>query len=255
MERIKNLDRYPKGLLLLLITMAVVFGVIYAIVTSRVGFLYNDVILVPETDNGVVSYTGTIQGQECRFTVTDDKTVIFYCMEKVYGPYTVKDDPSAIPDDDVLRDVMTGVEIKKEETVIFRGGVYLVDGFWTIVSQDGKDAGYSFTMEYTDGTVIDWEGNVVDPMEPSVSDILTLVEGPTLTKKGSWLIWAMGVFLSAMTAGYILFAEELFRWKLAFRIQNPEDAEPSDWEISTRYFGWTLLTIMTLVIYVAGLRV
>lgn len=255
MERIKNLNRYQKGILLLLITMAVVFGVIYAIVTSRVGFLYNDVILVPETDNGVVSYTGTIQGQECRFTVTDDKTVIFYCMEKVYGPYTVKDDPSAIPDDDVLRDVMTGVEIKKEETVIFRGGVYLVDSFWTMVSQDGSNSGFSVTMEYSDGTALDWEGNVVDPMEPSVSDILTLVEGPTLTKKGSWLIWAMGVFLSAMTAGYILFAEELFRWKLAFRIQNPEDAEPSDWEISTRYFSWTLLTIMAAVVYVGGLRV
>ena len=255
MERIKNLDRYQKGILLLLITMTVVFGVIYAVVTSRVGFLYNDVILVPETDNGVVSYAGTIEEQECRFTVTDDQTVTFYCGDKVYGPYTVKDDPSGIPEDDVLRDVMEGVEIRNGETVIFRGGVYKVEDFWTMVSQDGNDAGFSFTMEYSDGSVLDWNGNVIDPMEPSVSDILTLVEGPELTRKGSWLIWAMGVVLSAMTAASILFADELFRLRLAFRIQNVEDAEPSDWEISTRYISWTILTIMVLVAYISGLRV
>lgn len=255
MERIKNLDRYQKGILLLLIAMTVVFCVMYAVVTSRVGFLFKDVILEPTTDNGTVSYTGTIEDQECRFTVIDDKTVTFYCGETVYGPYTVKDDPSAIPEDDVLRDVMKGVEIKNGETVIFRGGVYQVDDFWTIVSQDGNDAGFSFTMEYSDGTVLDWNGNVVDHMEPSLSDILSLVEGPELTRKGSWLIWVMGVILSSITAVSILFADELFRWKLAFRIQNAEDAEPSDWEISARYFGWTLLTIMVLVAYVLGLRV
>ena len=255
MERIKNLDRYQKGILLLLITMTVVFCVVYAVVTSRVGFLYKDVILEPTTDNGTVSYTGTIEDQECRFTVTDDKTVTFYWGETVYGPYTVKDDPSAIPEDDVLRDVMKGVEIKNGETVIFRGGVYQVDDFWTIVSQDGNDAGFSFTMEYSDGTVLDWNGNVVDPMEPSLSDILSLVEGPELTRKGSWLIWVMGVILSSITAVSILFADELFRLRLAFRIQNAEDAEPSDWEISTRYISWTLLTIMVLVAYILGLRV
>jgi hypothetical protein len=57
-----------------------------------------------------------------------------------------------------------------------------------------------------------------------------------------------------MTAVSILFADELFRWNLAFQIRNADRAEPSDWEIAGRYIGWTALTIMALVLYVMGLR-
>ena len=60
MERVKNLDRYQKGILLLLAVMIVVFGVIYGIVTSRVGFLYKDAILRPTEENGNTIYSGKL---------------------------------------------------------------------------------------------------------------------------------------------------------------------------------------------------
>ena len=52
----------------------------------------------------------------------------------------------------------------------------------------------------------------------------------------------------------MLFADELFRWNLAFQIRNVDHAEPSEWEIASRYLGWTVLTIMALVLYIMGLQ-
>ncbi len=46
--RIKGLNKYQKAVLLILAAMAVVFLALYAVTISRVGFEYNDNILVPE---------------------------------------------------------------------------------------------------------------------------------------------------------------------------------------------------------------
>ena len=52
----------------------------------------------------------------------------------------------------------------------------------------------------------------------------------------------------------ILFADELFRWNLAFRIRNAEDAEPSELELAGRYITWTVLPLAALAVFVIGLR-
>ena len=106
----------------------------------------------------------------------------------------------------------------------------------------------------SDGTRRDQDGNRIDPAEPSVATILELIDGPVLTHKGAWYAWCGAVCISILNALSILFADELFRWNLSFRIRHVEDAEPSDWELAGRYIGWTVLTIMTLVIFVMGLQ-
>ena len=40
MEKIKELNRYQKGILILLVAMAIIFGVLYARATSKTGFLW-----------------------------------------------------------------------------------------------------------------------------------------------------------------------------------------------------------------------
>lgn len=257
MERIKELGRYQKGILLLLIAMILVFGVIYSTVSSRVGYLYNDVILQPSEVNGCTIYSGNIKGQDCAFTVTADKTVTFQCGEKTYGPYTAKEDPTAIPEEDTFSANMTGIEVKDGEEVIFRGGIFEMggsDSYWMLVNEDGSNASFVITAVMSDGTEVDGEGNVIDPMEPSVSEILHLMDGPELTRKGEWTAWFLGILVSIATAVSILFADELFRWNLAFQIRNVDHAEPSDWEIAGRYIGWTALTVMVLVLYIVGLQ-
>lgn len=257
MERIKDLDRYQKGILLLLVAMIVVFGVVYSVVSSRVGFLYMDKILQPGEENGNTVYSGTIKGQESKFIVTPEKEVTFLHGDKVYGPYTAKEDPAAIPENDDFSAHMTGIEVKDGTETIFRGGIFQIggsDSYWMLISEDGTNESFVISAVMSDGTVVDSDGNVIDQMEPSVSTILELMDGPALTKKGEWTAWLLGLLVCVVTAVSMLFSDELFRWNLAFQIRNVDQAEPSEWEIASRYLGWTVLTIMALVLYIMGLQ-
>ncbi len=253
MERIRNLNRYQKSILLLLLAMAVAFTAAYSVVTSRVGYAYNKAILVPREENGAVVYAGRIKRQDAVFTVTADRTVTFAYGDKVYGPYTVAEDPSAVPEDKTDFSNMTGVEIREGGEILFRGGLWRSsDGDLLLFGEDGSFSGLN--MSYSvNGVEYDMDGNVIDRMEPTALTVLELVFGPELTHKGDWLVWFCGFAISLMTAALILFADELFRWNLAFQIRNVRDAEPSEWEIVSRYIAWTVLPVTALIAYITGL--
>ena len=244
MDRIKELGRYQKILLLLMAVMILAFTVIYPIVTALSGFLYEDTILVPAEEDGGTVYSGKIRGTAATFTVSADKTVIFQYGNTVYGPYTVKEDPAAIPKDSDLQAQMTGIELRCAGEIVFRGGVVNSGDWRMLYNEDGSfDLLRSITATMSDGT-----------MEPSVSTILDLTDGPALTHKGTWLGWFGGVLICVITALTMLFADELFRWNASFLVRNAEEAEPSDWEIAGRYITWTVLPVMAAVIFILGLK-
>lgn len=244
MDRIKELGRYQKILLLLMAVMILAFTVIYPIVTALSGFLYEDTILVPAEEDGGTVYSGKIRGTAATFTVSADKTVIFQYGNTVYGPYTVKEDPAAIPKDSDLQTQMTGIELRCGGEIVFRGGVVNSGDWRMLYNEDGSfDLLRSITATMSDGT-----------MEPSVSTILDLTDGPALTHKGTWLGWFGGVLICVITALAMLFADELFHWNASFLVRNAEEAEPSDWEIAGRYITWTALPIGALVLFILGLR-
>ena len=258
MNRIKDwtegVPAFGKLLLLALIVMALVFAVVYPLVISREGYLYNDQILVLGTENGNTIYSAEVKGEQWRFTVTPDKTVTFRCGEKEYGPYTAKIDATAIPKEDHMANMMTGVEVREGDEILFRGGIYDMGAFWRMVNEDGTDASFTISAVGSDGTVLGPNGKIIDPMEPSVSTILKLMQGPELTHKGHGGFWFLGVFVSMIAAVQILFADELFRWRFIFRARNPEDIEPSDWELTMRPIAWTIMVLMVLWVYVMGLQ-
>lgn len=244
LDRIKELGRYQKILLLLMAVMILAFTVIYPIVTALSGFLYEDTILVPAEEDGGTVYSGKIRGTAATFTVSADKTVIFQYGNTVYGPYTVKEDPTAIPKDSDLQAQMTGIELRCGGEIVFRGGVVNSGDWRMLYNEDGSfDLLRSITATMSDGT-----------MEPSVSTILDLTDGPALTHKGTWLGWFGGVLICVITALTMLFADELFRWNASFLVRNAEEAEPSDWEIAGRYITWTVLPVMAAVIFILGLK-
>ena len=254
MQRIKNLNGYQKGLLLLMLAMALVFAVVYHMTIARVGVLYQNAIFVPAEENGVTVYSGKLRGKQAEFTVSADKTVSFRCDGQTYGPYTVKEDPTARPEDEFGREGMTGVEIRDGEELLFRGGFWQSDGsFWLRNADGSMDLGMQ-TYVVENGVKKDSDGNIIDPAKPSASDILRLVFDPELTHKGSWLAWLGAVFISFLTAVSILYADELFRWDLSFQIQNAEAAEPSEWEMMKRYISWTVFVIAALIVYFLGLQ-
>ena len=254
MQRIKSLNGYQKGLLLLLLAMALVFAVVYHATVSRVGILYQDTIFVPEEEGGVSVYSGKIRGERAQITVSEGRSVVFQCGDKTYDPYTVREDPTALPELEIGRDSMTGVEIREGEKLLFRGGFWQSGEDYWLFNEDGDVELPRIAYTTDDGVQRDADGNAVDPLEPSLPDILRLVYGPELTHKGSWLAWLSAVFISFLAAGSILYADELFRFNLSFQIQNAEAAEPSEWEMVGRYISWTVFAIAALVIYFLGLQ-
>lgn len=251
--RIQALTCYQKILLLGMLLMTLVFAALYARTTSRVGFAYRDAILVPRQEDGATVYAGQIQGQPARFTVSSDRTVTFQFGDQTYGPYTITDAPAAIPKDEEGADAMTGVEVRVGDKLLFRGGVLkTLDGHRWLYSEDGAfDGGDVWVV--SDGTVLDETGAIVDPAAPSVPTLLELTDHPELTHRGAWPMWFCAALVCAVNALFMLFADEFFRWHLAFRIRDAYDAEPSDWELASRTISWTFLAVMALVLFALGL--
>ncbi len=255
MERIKGLNRYQKGVLLFLVVMVIAFSAVYFITLSRVGFVYKGAILVPSRENGSTVYSGKLDGQPARFTVSADQTVTFQHGDKTYGPYTAKEDPTAIPKDAEMSGAMTGVELLEGDAVLFRGGVLkVVDGYW-LYNEDGTPNNFEVGhVTVTSGVEIGESENEVGPAAPSASAILRLMGDPELTHKGEWIAWFGAMFVCVLNAILILFADEVFRWNLKFQIRDVEHAEPSDLEIAGRYFSWTVLAILALILFIMGLQ-
>lgn len=255
MERIKDLNRYQKSLLLLMLVMALVFAVLYPVTIARTGYEYRNAVLVPKRENGNTVYSGTLKGKEACFTVTADKTVLFRHGDKEYGPYTAREDSTAVPQDSQMAEYMTGIELREGDEILFRGGVRDMGDFYWIQSEDGSvDNMVVVTYQDSNGFERDESGNVIDPFAPSVSDILVLMNGPKLTHKGVGFAWFGAFFICLINGIWILFADELFRWQLSFRVWNTDHLEPSGWELAGRYFSWTAIAVVALVIFVIGLR-
>lgn len=256
MERIRNLSRYQKGVLIFTAVMVLVFTVAYFVVSARVGFAYHDTILLPEEENGTTVYSGKIQGIPAVFRVSPDKRVEFQYGEKYYGPYTAKEDPTALPEKEMPGLGLTGVELRKGEEILFRGSVSPEAGLFWLYDEDGSLSNLAIEIsavsEY--GITYDENGKVIDPMEPHVATILKLMAGPELTHKGDWGAWFLGMFVCIVTAVSILFAEELFQLGLSFRIRYPEEAEPSDLVQMGRHISWTVLPILAMVLFFPGLQ-
>ena len=251
-KRIKNLNRYQKCFLLIMLLMSLVFTILYPITISRVGYEYKNSILVPTQENNNIIYSGKIHGTQAHFTVSEDKTLAFQYGDKIYGPYTLKEDPAAIPQNDDMSGYMTGVELRCGEKILFRGGVLqTADSYW-LYNEDGNDYEFSYVAE--DGTERDADGNIIDPDEPSTGNILELMNDPVLTHKGNWTAWLGALIICIFNAFSILYADEIFRWNLAFQIRDTDGAEPSDWEIAGRYVSWIILILVALIIYIMGLN-
>ena len=255
MERIRGLNNYQKGILIVMAAMSLIFAVIYQNTIERVGYEYNDAILVPTVEDGNTVYSGKIQEEQAQFIVSNDNRVVFNYGDKTYGPYTVTEDITAIPKDDEMSGSMKGIEVREADTILFRGGVIELENYCLFYNEDGTSNNNILISYVTaDGKEWDGNGNPFDKMKPSLSTIYELTQNPELTHKGVGLIWFMAVFICILNALSILFADELFRLNLAFKVRDVDKVEPSEWEITGRYIGWTAMTIIALVIFIMGLQ-
>ena len=99
MSKGSKLTIYQKVILAMLLVMVLVFSVLYWVTLHREGFRYLDMILVPSEEDGKTVYSGRHHGVvPISFRVAADGTVVFQYGEETFGPYTLQEDPSAIPE-------------------------------------------------------------------------------------------------------------------------------------------------------------
>lgn len=256
MRRLRELGSYQKVLLVLLALMLAAFSVLYPITLRREGVEYEGALLTVTIEGDTVRYSGKLEGEAITFLVTGGNQLLFQKGEKSYGPYIVKEDRSAAPRDEVLYAQMTGLELYRADELIFRGGVIQTGDSFLLYQPEGglySDPD-SVSIMGSDGVLRDEAGNVKDLDAPSTKTVLRMMNGPALTHRGSRLGWFCGVFLSLAAGIAILFAEELFRWELSWKIREPEQAVASETELFNRSLGQTGLVLAALVVYCIGLR-
>lgn len=257
MARWKNLSRFQQFLLILQAIFLVVCSVLYPIFARMEGISYRDSFLRYRAEGENAVYSGKVDGVPVTFTASPDKTLVFQSGDSIPVTYTVTEDPSAVPKDHDMSDVLTGVEVRRDGEILFRGGWYTGSGFDLLVDEDGNQIAPTITISYGgDERQYRADGQPITPSsEPDAAWVLTLTSSPALVHRGDGMAYLGGTFLVALNAVAILFADELFHFDLRFQIRHPERAEPSDWELFTRHAGWVVLTVAAILVYIVGLTV
>ena len=245
-------DRLKKTLPIVLIVIVAVFSLLYFFIGRQYGVEYQDALYFPATEGNTMVYSAKVDGQSASFTVQGN-TVTYHWGDTVYGPYTVREDPTAAPGGEWESLDLIGVEIREEDSILFRGG-YTEDLF-LFIREDGEPDSDLFHVTYSVNSVEhDADGNVVDPHQPSLSTLIRFSQLPEAdAHRGNSLMWFLGLFLAGVAALLIKFDDTLFRLHLSFRVKYPEDAEPSEWEIFSRIFSWIAFTLLSLGLFIAGL--
>lgn len=63
----------------------------------------------------------------------------------------------------------------------------------------------------------------------------------------------IGCILCIVNVISVLYADEMFRWKIRGRVAEPEKAVPSKTELGSRWVGWFLCTALSTALFVLGL--
>ena len=241
-------------MLILLTTMLLVFTVLYFIVTARKGFAWQNTLLIPEETADGIRYGGTVGGKEVSFFVSADRTVEFSCGGKVYGPYVLKEDPSAVPESLKQNLSIKGIELYCGDKLVFRGGMWKVSGSQIMLYNEKGEPYRGIKVTSPNGVVTSQDGAVLDADEPTAVTVISLMEGPVLSTQGSWMGWLAGTLLCVSTAFHVFFADDLFRWKMSWTARNAEGAEPSDWVVIVRAVSWAAVSVLAVIAYVMGLK-
>ena len=173
--------------------------------------------------------------------------------EYAYGPYQVAEDPTALPEGYGG----TGVEVRQEGQVLFRG--CLQSG--RLFDEDGELMWDTGSYAFTNDAILDLEtGREVSRQEyhePRLSSVVQVALGPELTRRGSVGLYLAVTFLALLNIVQILFPEALFKLSLLGHIRSADidDAEPSSFYIAMEHIEWVVLAGVCLVVYVMALNV
>lgn len=253
----KELSLFRKILLAVLAALILGFGVATPLMSTRKGMAYGDSLLYFTEENGVRRYAGRNEGKRAEFTVQSDGTIHYRWGDYDYGPYRVVEDPTAAPTKETG---WTGIEIRREDEVLFRGGyrrnsapmyLYTEDGEmlaeWGVVGV-GTSSGERW---YKDGREI----SEYEVREPGMTALLKLSLGPELTHRGDFGLYLLVTLLAAFNIFQICCPGFMFQLSLLGRVRDPEGAEPSDFYIAMERLEWIILTGVAAYLYWLALTI
>lgn len=226
---------------------------------------YRDEYLRCRTDGEVITYSGKIDGKRAVFTVSPGPVVEYQLGDTRYGPYSIVFDSTAVPSEENLpwnttsAQKLVGVEVWQGETRLFRGAYRDVNitgaqSFYLVDSQGDISYGDEMIFGVTSSVAGSTTYGYSTQETPGPYTILKIAMAPGVVQRGHFGIYLLVVLLCVLNAVSILYADALFRWNLRFRINNADDAEPSDWELFSRWFSWLTITICALVFFIISLN-
>lgn len=254
-----DLNLGQKVLFCIQLFLIVLFIILYSTVGRQQVINYRNTTLHCRTDGSVTTYSGKLDGKAAMFTVSEN-TVLYQIGDTAYGPYTIVFDSTAIPSEEKKPVNLTstkgliGVEVRKNDLQLFRGAYRSSGSMFYLVDSDGEmiltDNVLTEVLASTgNGTVTTY----VNGEEPGPYAILKVAVAPNAVPRANLSGLLCGILLCVVCMASLLYADELFRWNLSFRIRNAEDAEPSDWELSSRWITWFVFTGMALILFTLGL--
>ena len=236
-----QLGRLRQTLLVLLASFLALTALGLAYQNTRLGIGFGGFLLRTQTGD-TTRYEGKVMDRPVTIVVTKDQVEID--VERThYGPYTLREDPTAVPAqtdwDGVTGEQLRGIELLEGEKILFRGGVYHIGDTWRLFDEDG-----TYRQEGTYG----------DRGIPTPTGICRLWLGPQLSHLGSWLGLALAGLLALLSGAAMLFYEYWFKWSVQRSVRNVEDPEPTDRELFWAGASWVVYTGLCGYLCVIALR-
>lgn len=256
---------YRQAMLVATVGVMVLFTVFNLTVGSQQGVDYGDfyaMTTVGETKRYTANAhiwregNASIHSNEGRKTVyavtpTDAGGFRVECRmgEETFGPYQVEPLPLADLSTRVLAFFPDGgMEITNLATgeLLFRGGY------------SRSSAGYAFLLDENKegeaGSILDYAPPRPEK-GPGCDDLYHFTFGAeeSMTRRADWLYFFCALLFAAFNAVSLLYAEELFTFRMSFLVADPKGVEPSEWELLGRRAGWVLFLAVEVVLFFAGL--
>ena len=251
-EKWLNTPLSYRVLILIHVALMLLFILLYSTLGRQYVVRHEDELFRYHEEGDTQIFTGKLNNLDAVLTVHPDGSLECVLDGVAYGPYTVTEDPAAIPENsDIPRGILTGIEVRESDEIIFRGSFY--GSFELLFFNSDGERYYLPSQEVLVSD--DGYGTVysTQPIEPSLKTILRFTAAPDIVYRGDTKSLLLGLLCSIACMVSAFWAEEIFRRNLRFTIKNVENAEPSEWALMSRWISWLTLTVLALVMYIGGL--
>lgn len=241
--------KLQKAILLILLVMAVVFAVLTGVVRTKKGVTFEDGLLSISREGERTVYSGRAEGQKVTVTVYPDGeaqvvelavgTLIDHIYRVEYPGGTIE---SPLGEYRRIRITVKGKTFLEE--TLFEGGYnpHASFAYAAFCNANGDSDLLAYSRFVTSSGI--WHDYELMP-----SQVVRFAHGPSTTCRGDWLIYALGVFLSLITAVAAAFPEHLFHWNHFLSVRDPE---PTDFYMDCQRVSWVIVTAVVLGVYIWG---